>query len=74
MKKCVVLLAAAALLLGAQLAGCSGSDGDSRDEKSVTRKVADEAAREMRAPIEKARDVKRQAEKRLDEMQKTVKE
>ena len=73
MKKLIVLLAAAALLLGAQLAGCSGSDRESKGEKSVTRRAADEAVGEMRAPIEKARDVKRQAEKRMDEMRKTIK-
>lgn len=62
------------MLLGVQMAGCSGSDTESKDEKSVTQKVADEAVKEMRAPLEKARDVKRQAEERLGKMQKDLKE
>ncbi len=73
MKK-LALIISAAMLLGVQMAGCSGSDTESKDEKSVTQKVADEAVKEMRAPLEKARDVKRQAEERLGKMQKDLKE
>ncbi len=73
MKKVAVLLAAA-MLLGVQMGGCSGGDRESNDGKSVTRHVSDEAVKEMRAPLEKARDAKRRAEKRLDEIQKNMKE
>jgi len=74
-KKYIVLLAATVLLLGAQLTGCSGSgDSESSSAKSVTRKVADEAVKEIRTPLDKARAVKKQEEGRLDEMQKKMKE
>ena len=75
MKKIAIILAAVTLIAGAQMTGCSGSgDSESGSEKSVTRKVADEAVKEMRTPIEKARAVKKQEEDRLDKMQKNLKE
>ncbi|GEM_PF-5611738 len=72
MKKVAVLLAA--MLLGVPIGGCSGGDRESNDGKSVTRKVSGAAVKEMRTPLQKARDVRRRAEKRLDEIQKNVKE
>lgn len=63
------------LIVGAQMTGCSGSgDTESGNEKSVTRKAADEAAKGMRTPLEKARAVKQQEEDRLGKMQKNLKE
>lgn len=74
MKKYVILWTAVVLLLGAQITGCSSNgDSESKSEKSVTEKVADKAVKEMRAPLEKARAVKKQEEERLDKMQKDLK-
>jgi hypothetical protein len=75
LKNIAVILAAVTLMVGAQMTGCSGSgDSESSSEKSVTRKVADEAVKEIRTPLEKARAVKKQEEGRLDKMKKDLKE
>jgi hypothetical protein len=64
-------------LLAASLAGCS-SDREVATEKGAVEKMTDEAARQavdhLRIPIEKARDVRSQAEERLQGMADTAKE
>ena len=77
MKKTIIYCGVALLFVGYVSLACSNNEETESDQGSIE-KITDKAAKEVvnriRTPINKARAVKDQEEKRLNEMDESVKE